>query len=175
MKDGGILANALMGNGTFLLFLDAPPKRYNAGFKCTLLAGALLQSRSFITHEDMVLQKPLVRADQAVLMAAFGRIDVVALAIAMGTVFAVVLFLLTVTLLLKGAPPGMRVGPHLALLGIYLPGYTVSGGGSVIGSVYAWIIGASIGFVWAVLWNFSHYLYILMVVIRDRWWRLMGD
>lgn len=123
----------------------------------------------------MVVQKPLVRSDQAVLMAAFGRVDVVALAVAMGTVCAVVLFLLTVTLVLKGAPSGMRVGPHLALLGIYLPGYSVSWGGSVIGSVYAWIIGASIGFVWAVLWNLSHYLYILMVVIRDRWWRLMGD
>ncbi len=123
----------------------------------------------------MAVQKQLMRADQAVLMAAFGRIDVVALAVAMGTVFALALFLMTVALLIKGAPPGMPVGPHLSLLGIYLPGYSVSWGGSMIGAVYAWIVGAVIGFVWAALWNLSHYLYIILVVVRDRWWRLLGD
>jgi hypothetical protein len=123
----------------------------------------------------MAVQRQLMRADQAVLMAAFGRIDVVALAVAMGTVFALALFLMTVALLIKGAPPSMRVGPHLSLLGIYLPGYSVSWGGSVIGATYAWIVGAVIGFVWAVLWNLSHYLYIILVVVRDRWWRLLGD
>lgn len=117
----------------------------------------------------------LVRADQAVLMAAFGRIDVVALAVAMGTVCAIGLFLMTVTLLVKGAPPGVHVGANLGLLGIYLPGYAVSWGGSVIGAVYAWIAGALVGFVWAVLWNLTHYLYIILVVVRDRWWGLMGD
>lgn len=122
----------------------------------------------------MAVQK-LMRADQAVLMAAFGRIDVVALAVAMGTVCAIVIFLMTVTLLFKGAATGVPIGPHLSLLGIYMPGYSVSWGGSLIGAVYAWIIGALIGFVWAVLWNLTHYLYIILVVVRDRWWRLMGD
>ena len=122
----------------------------------------------------MAVQK-LIRADQAVLMAAFGRMDVVALAVAMGTVCAIGLFLMTVTLLIKGAPPGMHTGTHLGLLGVYMPGYSVSWGGSVIGAVYAWIGGAMIGFVWAVLWNLTHYLYIILVVVRERWWRLMGD
>ena len=93
----------------------------------------------------------------------------------MGTVFAVVLFLMTLVLLFKGAPTGTEVGPHLKLLGVYFPGYSVSWAGSVIGAVYAWIAGAVMGFVWAVLWNLSHYLYIVLVVVRDRWWRLMGD
>jgi len=124
----------------------------------------------------MAVQKQqLMRADQAVLMAAFGRIDVVALAVAMGSVFALALFLMTIALLIRGAPLGMQVGPHLSLLGIYLPGYSVSWGGGVIGAVYAWIVGAMIGFVWAALWNLSHYLYIILVVVRDRWWRLLGD
>lgn len=108
-------------------------------------------------------------------MAAFGRIDVVALAVAMGTVFALGLFLMTVALLIKGAPPDMRVGPHLSLLSIYMPGFSVSWVGAVIGAAYAWIVGAAIGFALAVLWNLTHYLYIILVVVRDRWWRLMGD
>lgn len=117
----------------------------------------------------------LIRADQAVLMAAFGRMDALALAVAMGTVCAIGLFLMTVTLLIKGAPPGMHIGTHLGLLGVYMPGYSVSWGGSVIGAVYAWIGGAVIGFIWAVLWNLTHYLYIILVVVRERWWQLMGD
>ena len=122
----------------------------------------------------MTLQKP-IDADKAVLMAGFARLDVMALAVAMGTVCAVGLFLVTVTLLIKGAPSGIPIGPHLGLLDIYLPGYSVSWGGSAIGAVYAWIIGALIGTVWAVLWNLTHYLYIILVVIRAHWWGLMGD
>jgi len=122
----------------------------------------------------MTVQK-LMDADKAVLMAGFARMDVVALAVATGSVCAVGLFLMTITLLLKGAPPGLQIGPHLGLLDIYLPGYSVSWGGSVIGAAYAWFIGALIGSVWAVLWNLTHYLYIIIVVIRAHWWRLMAD
>ena len=117
----------------------------------------------------------LMNADKAVLMVAFARMDVVAMAVAIGTVSAIGLFLLTVTLLFKGAPPGMHIGIHLGLFGIYLPGYSVSWGGSLIGAMYVWIIGALIGFVWAVMWNLTHYLYIIMVVVRAHWWRFMAD
>jgi hypothetical protein len=127
-----------------------------------------------VDRADMTVQK-LMHADKAVLLAAFGRLDVVAMAVAMGTVCAVGLALLTVALLVKGAPAGMPVGPHLGLLGIYLPGYAVSWGGSVIGGVYGWVIGAVIGFVWALLWNLTHYLYIILVVVRAHWWRMMSD
>ena len=119
--------------------------------------------------------RKLMDADQAMLMAAFGRVDVVALAVAVGTGLAVGLFLMTGTLLIKGAPPGMHIGTHLGLLGIYLPGFSVSWTGGVIGAAYAWIIGAVVGFILAALWNLTHYLYIFMVVVRDRWWALMGD
>lgn len=117
----------------------------------------------------------LMNADKAVLMAGFARMDVVALAIATGAVSAIGLFLMTITLLMKGAPPGVQIGTHLGLLDVYLPGYSVSWRGSIIGAAYAWIIGALIGSVWAVLWNLTHYLYIVLVVVRAHWWRLMGD
>lgn len=122
----------------------------------------------------MAVQKPM-NADKAVLMAGFARMDVVAMAVALGTVCAVGLFLLTATLLIKGAPPGIHIGTHLGLLGIYLPGYSISWGGSIVGAIYAWMVGALIGFVWAVMWNLTHYIYIVLVVVRAHWWRLMGD
>jgi hypothetical protein len=117
----------------------------------------------------------MMNSEKAVLMAAFAKLDVVALAVAMGAVFAIGLFLMTVVLLAKGAPPGVGIGPHLGVLGAYLPGYAVSWGGSIMGALYAWIIGALLGFVWAVLWNLSHYIYIILVVARAHWWRLMAD
>lgn len=117
----------------------------------------------------------LLRADKAVLMAGFARMDVVALAIAMGALFALALFLLTATLILKGAPPGQHVGPNLGLLAIYFPGYSVSWVGSVIGALYAGVTGTVLGFVWAVLWNLSHFVYIGLVLMRAQWWRLLSD
>lgn len=107
-------------------------------------------------------------------MAGFARMDVVALAVAVGSVCAVGLFLGTIALLLKGAPEGMHIGPRLGFLGIYLPGYSVSWGGGVIGAIYAAPIGAAIGFVWGVLWNLTHNLYIILVVVRAHWWRMMA-
>lgn len=120
------------------------------------------------------MNKPM-NADKAVLIAGFARMDVIALAVAVGAVCAVSLFIGTIALLLKGAPAGVHIGPHLGLLGIYLPGYSVSWGGSVIGAIYAGVIGAVTGFVWGLLWNLSHYLYIILVVVRAHWWRLMAD
>lgn len=108
-------------------------------------------------------------------MASFARMDVVAMAIAMGSLFAIALILLTAVLLLKGAAPGEHVGTHLALLGVYLPGYTVSWGGSVIGGLYGAVAGAVLGFIWAVLWNLSHYLYIALILIRAQWWRMLDE
>ncbi len=113
--------------------------------------------------------------DKAILMAAFAKIDVVALAIALGSLFALVLFLATAGLLLKGAPPGFEVGPHLGLFGIYLPGYSVSWFGAVVGALYAGIIGGFLGFVLAALWNFTHHLYVVAIVVRTAWWRMMAE
>jgi hypothetical protein len=110
--------------------------------------------------------------EKAILMAAFARFDPVALAVALGSVFALLLFIATAALLLQG---GEVVGPHLSLLGIYLPGYDVSWIGGFIGAAYFWVIGAAVGASIAILWNMTHYIYVAVVVVRAAWWKMMAE
>jgi hypothetical protein len=110
--------------------------------------------------------------EKAILMAAFARFDPVALAVALGSVFALLLYLATAVLLLQG---GNMVGQHLGLLGIYLPGYYVSWSGALVGAGYFWLIGAVTGVVIASLWNLTHYIYVVVVVVRSAWWKMMAD
>ncbi len=70
------------------------------------------------------------------------RLNARAWGIAMGLLFGFGLFIATNVLVLKG---GAQVGPHLALLGIYFPGYRVTFVGSLIGFVYAFVIGYALG------------------------------
>lgn len=114
-------------------------------------------------------------SDKAILMTAFAKMDPVALAIAMGTVWAMLIVLATAFLLLKGSPEGQEIGGHLELLGVYLPGYYVSWAGALIGGLYLWVIGAAVGFTLAVLWNLTHYIYVVVIVVRSAWWRMMAD
>lgn len=67
-----------------------------------------------------------------------------------GIICGVVLFAMTAMLLLKG---GEVVGPHLALLGQYLPGYTVTWPGSLIGLFYGLLLGFVVGFGASWLYN----------------------
>ena len=108
-------------------------------------------------------------SSRVLLMALFARIDTVALTLAMGTVFALALFVATAILLLKGAPPGVPLGPNLAALSTFLPGYSVSWAGSIIGIGYGYLIGMAVGFVQAALWNFTHLLYIGLAASRANW------
>ena len=103
------------------------------------------------------------------LMALFARMDSLAMTVAMGFVVALGIFLATALLLLKGAPAGVEVGSNLAALGTFLPGYGVTWAGSLIGAVYGFMVGAAIGFLLAVLWNFSHLLVIGVAVLRGSW------
>jgi hypothetical protein len=70
--------------------------------------------------------------------------------LAFGTVAALGLFVATIVLVLRG---GQNVGEHLNLLGVYLPGYSVSYVGSVIGFVYAFVIGYGAGRTIATVYN----------------------
>lgn len=70
------------------------------------------------------------------------RLNARAWGIAIGLVLGLGIFLATVLLVLKGGP---NVGPHLALIGSYLPGYRVTWGGAFIGFVYLFVIGYAIG------------------------------
>jgi len=62
--------------------------------------------------------------------------------ITVGLVAGLLLFVATNVLVLRG---GDVVGPHLGLLGVYLPGYSVTFVGSLIGFVYAFVIGYALG------------------------------
>jgi hypothetical protein len=62
--------------------------------------------------------------------------------IGLGLVSAMGLFVATNVLILKG---GSSVGSHLQLLHLYFPGYRVSFVGSLIGFVYAFVLGYGVG------------------------------
>ena len=75
-----------------------------------------------------------------------------------GLLSAFFLFAATNWLVLLG---GTQIGPHLNLLGQFFPGYSVSFTGSVVGGVYAFIIGFAAGWMTSRLYNF-------FVGLRDR-------
>jgi len=62
--------------------------------------------------------------------------------IAIGLLLGVGLFVATNVLVIKGGPV---VGPHLGLLAFYFPGYRVTFLGSLVGFVYAFVVGYGIG------------------------------
>ena len=76
--------------------------------------------------------------EQRTLKAAVEDSNEKAWAIGLGLTLAFGLFAVTNFLLLKG---GSHVGSHLQLLGVYLPGYSVTFAGSVIGFIYAFVLG----------------------------------
>ena len=78
------------------------------------------------------------------------RLNAVATGLTVGVLSGLGLFLLTIILVIKGGPV---VGPNLALLGQYFPGYTVTAVGSLVGFAYAFITGFVIGFSLAFLYN----------------------
>jgi len=104
--------------------------------------------------------------NQAVLSAVFAKMDVLALAIATGILFALGLFLATAILLLQDVPAGYPVGPHLNALQDYLPGYSVSWWGSIAGLPNGFLIGAIIGFFVALFWNLTHYIALASMLIK---------
>lgn len=70
--------------------------------------------------------------------------------IAIGLLLGLGLMLATAILVLKGGP---NPGPHLGLVRIYFPGYSVTWVGSVIGFVYAFVVGYAVGRTIATLYN----------------------
>lgn len=70
--------------------------------------------------------------------------------IAIGLLSGVGLFLATMTLVVKG---GTNPGPHLGLLRVYFPGYSVTLVGAAIGFVYAFVGGYAVGRTVATIYN----------------------
>jgi hypothetical protein len=69
---------------------------------------------------------------------------------AVGLTLALGLFVATNVLVFKG---GTLVGPHLGLLSAYFPGYSVTFLGSLIGFVYAFVLGYAAGRTVVVIYN----------------------
>jgi hypothetical protein len=70
--------------------------------------------------------------------------------IALGLLFGLGLFVATNVLVLRG---GHMVGSHLGLLSIYFPGYAVSFVGSLVGFVYAFVVGFATGRIVCAVYN----------------------
>ena len=98
-------------------------------------------------HEEIRAETEFVtpgigEALEGVLAQVFMKLDRVAFGLSLGTLSGLVLFLATLILVLKG---GDVVGPTLALLSYYFPGYTVSVEGSIVALFYGFIAGFSGG------------------------------
>lgn len=68
----------------------------------------------------------------------------------MGLLLGGGLFLATIVLVIKG---GENVGQHLKLLSVFLPGYSVTFLGSLVGFVYLFVIGYILGRLIGVIYN----------------------
>lgn len=93
------------------------------------------------------------------------KIDSLALGVALGTVFAVGIFLVTNLLILKG---GEKIGPNLALLGQFFPGYNVTFGGSLLGLLYGFVSGFALGWLIAVIRNIIIKIYLQIINVRQK-------
>lgn len=69
--------------------------------------------------------------------------------LALGLIFGLGLLIATFVLVARG---GENVGPHLGMLRVYFPGYSVSWIGGIVGFVYAFVVGYAIGRTVAVLY-----------------------
>ncbi len=103
---------------------------------------------------------------ERIIMWAFAKLDVTAFVAASAIVGGASLLVLTLALVLKGAEPGMPVGPHLAHLATFFPGYSVTAGGALVGAGYASVIGGLLGLVIAGVWNLAHRLFLAFIRMR---------
>ena len=84
------------------------------------------------------------------LRSAILRLNERAWGVATGLLFGSGLFIATNVLVIKG---GENVGQHLALLAIYFPGYRVTFLGSLVGFVYAFVVGYALGRLIGMVYN----------------------
>lgn len=87
-------------------------------------------------------QTTVAKEQDAELKSTMLRLNGRAWGIAFGLLLGLGIFIATNVLVLKGGP---RVGQHLSLLRVFLPGYKVSFLGSMIGFIYAFVFGYALG------------------------------
>lgn len=78
------------------------------------------------------------------------RLNDTILAVVLGLMTGLLVFVATNWLVIKGGSP---VGPHLALLSEFFPGYSVSFLGSLVGLAYGAAVGAAAG--WSMAWVYN--------------------
>lgn len=83
--------------------------------------------------------------------AKLARLHARAWGVATGMLLGVGILVATLFLVIKG---GENVGAHLGLLSIFMPGYSVSYGGAIIGFVYLFVVGYALGRVVSAVYNF---------------------
>jgi protoporphyrinogen oxidase len=122
----------------------------------------LIPTRVFpekIDPDDLRKGRPVDRVEE-VIETVFAKLDPLALGSAVGLVFGLGLFLATSILLLKG---GFVVGPNLALLSQFFPGFTVTWKGAFVGFVQAGLGGFLLGCLaaWLRNWAIAAYAHLL--------------
>lgn len=93
----------------------------------------------------------------------FPRLDPVALGFALGTTAGIIIFVVTLSLLIRD---GGTAGPHLGLLGNFIPGFTVTALGAVVGLLGLFGLGFIFGSAFAYLRNLMVYI-SARVIHRD--------
>ena len=110
-----------------------------------------------ISEEAQVSTNDVAAAVDGVLARVFLKLDRVAFGLSTGITTGVVLFLATLTLVLKG---GDVVGSNLQLLSQYFHAYTVTLSGSVLGLLDGFVSGFIGGWLYAFLRNSLTFLYM---------------
>jgi hypothetical protein len=81
---------------------------------------------------------------------AFARLNGRAWGVAFALLGGLGLLIPTWVLVLEGGP---QVGPHLALLAVFFPGYSVTLVGGLIGFVYGFVVGYALGRLIGTIYN----------------------
>ena len=96
------------------------------------------KSESFYKQQIDLSKPDPIDKDEKILRHAVLRLNGQVVGIVLGIISALIIFVATNWLVLKG---GEVVGPHLGLLGNFFIGYDVTFTGSLIGAIYGFIIG----------------------------------
>lgn len=118
-------------------------------------------------HTKPTLSKEAVReAVREIFAEGFTRLDPTAFGLSVGIGAGLVIFLATIILVLRS---GEIVGPRLQLLEQFLPGYAVTPLGSIIGMLYGFIGGFSVGWGGAFLRNAMVLISMASLRLRAEW------
>lgn len=94
--------------------------------------------------------RPPTEREALAIRVAVARLRTGIVAVAMGTMGGLILFLATAWLLIRSGP---NVGATLGLLSNYFPGYSVSWPGAFVGFAYGVLTGGLVGGVMAWIYN----------------------